>query len=27
LATQKSLKVTKSSLPGETQVMLLDYKQ
>jgi len=27
LATQESLKVTKSSLPDETQVMLLDYKQ
>ena len=27
LATQESLKVTKSGLPDETQVMLLDYKQ
>ncbi len=27
LATQESLKVTKSSLPEETQVVLLDYKQ
>lgn len=27
LATHESLKVTKSSLPDETQVMLLDYKQ
>lgn len=27
LATQESLKVTKSSLPDETQVLLLDYKQ
>ncbi|MBC8249292.1 MAG: MBL fold metallo-hydrolase [Anaerolineales bacterium] len=27
LATQESLKVTKSSLPEETQVLLLDYKQ
>ena len=27
LATPESLKVTKSSLPDETQVMLLDYKQ
>ena len=27
LATQKSLKVTKSALPEETQVLLLDYKQ
>lgn len=27
LAAQESLKVTKSSLPDETQVMLLDYKQ
>ena len=27
LATQESLKVTKSSLPDETQVTLLDYKQ
>ncbi len=27
LATQESLKVTKSSLPDETQVMLLDCKQ
>jgi len=27
LATQESLKVTKSTLPEETQVLLLDYKQ
>lgn len=27
LATQESLKLTKSGLPDETQVMLLDYKQ
>jgi hypothetical protein len=27
LATQESLEVTKSSLPDEAQVMLLEYKQ